>query len=106
MRYLPLLIALTGCATTPELNQVRFELNQVRFDLIQASKKLDASVYHLQAQTCKTDVLICGLNSAVRKTGEEACMENYKLCLTTALDQYRAVRGHEPPDLFEPKRAR
>jgi hypothetical protein len=99
MRYLPLLIALTGCATTSELNQVKS-------DLTQANKKLDASVYHLQVQSCKTDTLICVINAAVNKSGDEACIENYMQCLTTTLDQYRSVNGKEPPDLFEPKRAR
>jgi hypothetical protein len=99
MRYVPLLIALTGCATTSELNQVKSDLTQV-------NKKLDASVYHLQVQSCKTDVLICAINAAARKTDDQACMENYMSCLTVALDQYRTANGKEPPELFEPKRAR
>jgi hypothetical protein len=99
MRYIPLLIALTGCATTSELNQVKS-------DLTQANKKLDASVYHLQVESCKTDTLICAINAAVNQSGEETCIKNYMSCLAVALDQYRAANGHEPPDLFEPKRAR
>lgn len=99
MRHIPLLLALTGCATGSELNQVKA-------DLAQTNKKLDASVYHLQVQSCRTDVMICAINAAVAKANEEECIQAYMVCLSTALDQYRTANGHEPPELFEPKRAR
>ena len=108
MRYLSLLLILGGCVTQADLKDLKSDL-----DL--KAKKLDINTYYLQSEYCKTNAMICAINTSASKDGSEGlCLEVYELCLSSALNEYHSLHGEDPPPLMEevpqrtmkPKRAR
>lgn len=102
MRYLFLTLAMSlpGCATKNDLLALKTEVTAVR-------RTSDTNRYHLQVESCRTNVLLCAINASQSKSGkEEECIQSFAACVSSALDEYRDRYGSDPSDLFDPKRAR
>lgn len=82
MKYLAIALLLGGCATNTKLSKLE--------------AKVDLNTYHLRAQSCRSDGVVCLILSAISGSNEIDCAATLQACLQRAQDLY----GKEVEPLF------